>query len=129
MSYYIHKTLKNISFEDAKKKVTEALKNEGFGVLTNINIQETFKKKLDKVVRPYEILGACNPDYAYKALQADSKLGVFLPCNVIVEQAENGSIEVFAVDPIAAMSSADNKEVEVFAQEVRQKMQNMINSL
>lgn len=129
MSYYIHKTLKNISFEDAKTKVTEALKNEGFGVLTNINIQETFKKKLDKEVRPYEILGACNPNYAYKALQADSKLGVFLPCNVIVEQAENGSIEVFAVDPIAAMSAADNKEVEVFAQEVKQKMQNMINSL
>ncbi|MFD1316660.1 DUF302 domain-containing protein [Namhaeicola litoreus] len=129
MSYYILKNLKNITFENAKQKVIEALKTEGFGVLTNIDIKNTFKNKLDVEVRPYEILGACNPNYAYKALQNDSKLGVFLPCNVILEQLEDGSIDVFAVDPISAMASANNSEVEGFAIDVKKKLQNMMNNL
>jgi uncharacterized protein (DUF302 family) len=129
MSYFILKNVKNISFENAKQKVIEALKTEGFGVLTNIDIKNTFKNKLDVDVRPYEILGACNPNYAYKALQNDAKLGVFLPCNVILEQLEDGSIDIFAVDPISAMAAAKNTEVEGFAIDVKQKLQNMMNSL
>jgi uncharacterized protein (DUF302 family) len=129
MSYFILKNIKNSTFEIAKQKVIDALKAEGFGVLTNIDIKTTFKNKLDVDVRPYEILGACNPNYAYKALQNDPKLGVFLPCNVIVEQLEDGSIDVFAVDPISAMAAADNKEVEGFAIDVKKKLENMMKSL
>jgi len=129
MSYFILKNIKNTTFENAKQQVIEALKAEGFGVLTNIDIKTTFKNKLDVDVRPYEILGACNPNYAYKALQNDPKLGVFLPCNVIVEQLEDGSIDVFAVDPISAMAAANNSEVEGFAADVKQKLQNMMKNL
>jgi uncharacterized protein (DUF302 family) len=129
MSYYLHKILKDINFSDAKLKVVEALKQEGFGVITHIDLQNTFKSKLDVQVRPYEILGACNPDYAYKALQSDSKLGVFLPCNVLIEENEKGEIEVSAIDPMAAMAPAKNHEIEVFAVEIRQKLQNVLNTL
>ncbi len=129
MSYFILKNLKNTTFENAKQKVTEGLKAEGFGVLTHIDIKTTFKNKLDVDVRPYEILGACNPNYAYKALQNDAKLGVFLPCNVILEQLEDGTIDVYAVDPVLAMAAADNDEVEGFALDVKQKLKNMMNNL
>ena len=129
MSYYLHKKLKGIQFNEARSKVIEALKQEGFGVITQIDLQSTFKSKLDVQVRPYEILGACNPDYAYKALQSDSKLGVFLPCNVLVEENEQGEIEVSAIDPQAAMATAENPEIDIFAQEIRQKLQNVLNNL
>lgn len=129
MSYYLHKILKDINFSDAKLKLVEALKQEGFGVITHIDLQNTFKSKLDVQVRPYEILGACNPGYAYKALQSDSKLGVFLPCNVLIEENEKGEIEVSAIDPMAAMAPAKNEEIEVFAVEIRQKLQNVLNNL
>lgn len=129
MSYYLHKKLKGIEFPEARSKVIEALKQEGFGVITQIDLQSTFKSKLDVQVRPYEILGACNPDYAYKALQSDSKLGVFLPCNVLLEENEQGDIEVSAIDPQAAMATAENPEIEIFAQEIRKKLQNMLNNL
>ena len=129
MSYYLHKKLKGIQFPEARSKVIEALKQEGFGVITQIDLQSTFKSKLDVQVRPYEILGACNPDYAYKALQSDSKLGVFLPCNVLVEENEQGEIEVSAIDPQAAMATAENPEIGIFAQEIRQKPQNLLKNL
>jgi uncharacterized protein (DUF302 family) len=129
MSYYLHKKLKGIQFPEARSKVIEALKQEGFGVITQIDLQSTFKSKLDVQVRPYEILGACNPDYAYKALQSDSKLGVFLPCNVLLEENEQGDIEVSAIDPQAAMATAENPEIEIFALEIRKKLQNMLNNL
>ena len=129
MSYYLHKKLKGIQFTEARSKVIEALKQEGFGVITQIDLQSTFKSKLDVQVRPYEILGACNPDYAYKALQSDSKLGVFLPCNVLLEENEQGEIEVSAIDPQAAMATAENPEIDIFAQEIRQKLQNVLNNL
>lgn len=129
MSYYLHKKLKGIQFPEARSKVIEALKQEGFGVITQIDLQSTFKSKLDVQVRPYEILGACNPDYAYKALQSDSKLGVFLPCNVLLEENEQGDIEVSAIDPQAAMATAENPEIDIFAQEIRQKLQNVLNNL
>lgn len=117
------------SFEQAIEKVTEELKKEGFGILTEIDIKATFKKKLDADVNNYVILGACNPNYAFNALKEDSKLGVFLPCNVIVEEHDNGNIEVSAIDPLAAMMAVKNKEVEVFAKDVLQKMKNVINGL
>lgn len=129
MSYYLHKKLKGIQFPEARSKVIEALKQEGFGVITQIDLQSTFKSKLDVQVRPYEILGACNPDYAYKALQSDSKLGVFLPCNVLLEENEQGDIEVSAIDPQAAMATAENPEIDIFAQEIRKKLQNVLNNL
>jgi len=129
MSYYLHKKLKGIQFNEARSKVIEALKQEGFGVITQIDLQNTFQSKLNIQVRPYEILGACNPDYAYKALQSDSKLGVFLPCNVLLEENEQGEIEVSAIDPQAAMAATDNREMEVFAREIRQKLENVLNTL
>jgi len=101
MNYYFNNTLNNISFDDAKEKVIEELKKEGFGVLSQINIKTTLKNKLDVDFRPYVILGACNPPLAYKTLQAEAKIGLMLPCNVIVEENENGTIEVSAVNPVA----------------------------
>ena len=129
MSYYLHKKLKGIQFNEARSKVIEALKQEGFGVITQIDLQSTFTSKLNVQVRPYEILGACNPDYAYKALQFDSKLGVFLPCNLLLEENDQGEIEVSAIDPQAAMATTENPEIDIFAQEIRQKLQNVLNNL
>ena len=130
MSYYINKKMDGgISFENVIEKVTEELKKEGFGVLTNIDIKSTFKNKLDVDVNKYVILGACNPNYAFNALKEDSKLGVFLPCNVIVEEHDNGVIEVSAVDPIASMLSVKNDKVEVFAKDVLEKLKRVIDNL
>lgn len=130
MSYYINKIMKDgTTFENAVERVTTELKKEGFGILTEIDIQKTFKNKLDVNVNKYIILGACNPNYAYDALNEDSKLGVFLPCNVIVEEHNDGKIEVSAIDPLASMMAVNNKKVEVFATDVLQKMKNVINSL
>lgn len=130
MSYYINKKIAGgISFERAIERVTEELKKEGFGVLTEINIKSTFKNKLDVDVNNYVILGACNPNYAFNALKEDSKLGVFLPCNVIVEEHDNGDIEVSAVDPIASMLSVKNEKVSVFAKDVLEKLERVINNL
>lgn len=130
MSYFINKKMDaGTSFESAIERVTEELKKEGFGVLTEINIKSTFKKKLDVDVNKYVILGACNPNYAFNALKEDSKLGVFLPCNVIVEEHDNGDIEVAAVDPIASMLSVKNEKVEVFAKDILEKLERVIANL
>ena len=130
MSYFINKKMQNgISFESAIEKVTEELKKEGFGVLTEIDIKSTFKKKLDVDMNKYVILGACNPNYAFNALNEDSKLGVFLPCNVIVEELDGGETEISAVNPRAAMMSANNKKVELFADEVLEKLERVIANL
>lgn len=126
--YYFSKTL-DLSFEGAISKVTDELKKEGFGVLTEIDVQATLKKKLDVDFRPYRILGACNPPYAHKALQAESHIGVYLPCNVIVQDAGNGKTEVAAVDPLAAMSSVENPALDLVAAEVRAKLQRVIELL
>ena len=130
MSYFINKKMAaGISFESAIERVTEELKKEGFGILTEINIKSTFKKKLDVDVNQYVILGACNPNYAFNALKEDSKLGVFLPCNVIVEEHDNGDIEVSAVDPIASMLSVKNEKVEVFAKDILEKLERVVANL
>ena len=126
MTYYFSKILENTTFEIAKEKVTEALKGESFGVLTHINIKETFKKKLDVDFRPYEILGACNPDFAYKALSAEDKIGLMLPCNIIVQQLESGAIEIAAVDPVASMGAVENNSLGGIATEVQQKLKSVI---
>lgn len=129
MSYYFNKILKNTSFDEAIEKVTIELKKEGFGVLTEIDVKETLKNKIDVDFRKYKILGACNPHFAYKALSAEDKIGVFLPCNVIVQEHENGEVEVAAVDPIASMISVNNPALGSFAQEVQQKLKRVIENL
>lgn len=128
MKYYFAKTLKDISFEEAIQKVTDALKEEGFGILTEIDIQATLKKKLDKDFRPYRILGACNPPFAYEALMAEDKIGAMLPCNVIVQQKDEG-VEVAAVDPVASMQAVENKDLAVIAEEIQSKLKSVIENL
>lgn len=128
MKYYHEKTLKNVSFEEAIQKVMEDLKKEGFGVLTEIDVKDTMKKKLDKDFRPYKILGACNPPYAYKALLAEDKIGAMLPCNVIVQKNED-CIEVAAVDPVISMQAVDNRNLAKLAKEIQSKLKTVIESL
>jgi len=128
MSYYHKKTLTDISFEKAIDHVTEALKKEGFGILTEIDIKETMKKKLDKDFRPYKILGACNPPFAYEALTAEDKIGAMLPCNVIVQQLEDG-VEVAAVDPVASMQAVENEKLGLIAGEVQQRLKAVVDGL
>jgi len=128
MSYYFTKTLDD-SFEGAIDRVTRILKDEGFGILTEIDVKETFKKKLDIDFRKYRILGACNPQMAHKAIKAESKIGTMLPCNVIVQELENGKTEVSAVDPVASMTAIENDDLGNIAQEVRAKLQSVIERL
>lgn len=129
MSYYFNKVVKSKNFNEAIEQVTVALKEEGFGVLTEIDIQKAFKEKINVDFKKYRILGACNPHLAHKALLAEDKIGVFLPCNFIVEQHENGDIEVSAVDPIASMSAVKNESLGNFALEVQEKMKGVISKL
>lgn len=129
MNFYFSKTVTNQNFEEAIEKVTEALKTEGFGILTQIDVKETFKKKLDIDFKKYIILGACNPRFAHKALLHEDKIGVFLPCNIVIEEHDNGEIEVSAVDPIASLSPVKNKNVKSIASEIQQKLNLVIESL
>ncbi|WP_375324587.1 DUF302 domain-containing protein [Flagellimonas sp. GZD32] len=129
MSYYYNTVLKEKNFEKAIEKVTLELKNEGFGVLTEININETLKNKLGVDFKKYRILGACNPPYAYEALTQEEKIGLFLPCNVVVLENDKGDIEVAAVDPVASMISVKNVKLGSVAQEIRQKLKNVIGKL
>ena len=128
MSYYFSKTVDQ-NFEDAIERVTGELKNEGFGVLTEIDLKETFKKKLDVDFRKYRILGACNPKMAHQAISAESRIGTMLPCNVIVQELENGKVEVTAVDPVASMSAVKNDQLGAVAQQVREGLKRVIDSL
>ena len=128
MKYYIEKTT-SYSFDEAVVKVTEELKKEGFGVLSEINIHEKLKEKLDVDFRKYRILGACNPPNAYKALQHENKIGTMLPCNVIVQELDEGKTEVAAVDPVASMMAVENAELESIAKEIRTKLQKVIETL
>ncbi|PAU95104.1 hypothetical protein CK503_02575 [Aliifodinibius salipaludis] len=128
MSYHFSKTL-DTTFEDAIEKTTEALKEEGFGVLTEIDIKATLKKKLDVDFKKYQILGACNPPLAHKALTSEDHIGLMLPCNVIVQEHENGDVEVSAVDPVASMQAIENDELGEVAQQVRDLLKKVINNL
>jgi len=129
MSYYISTTLKNTGFEEAIEKTTAALKEEGFGVLTEIDIKATLKKKLDADFYNYTILGACNPQMAHQALQAENKIGTMLPCNVIVQEREPGIVEVSAVDPAASMMAVQNDSLAGIAKDVREKLTKVIKSI
>ncbi|MEO8763469.1 MAG: DUF302 domain-containing protein [Ginsengibacter sp.] len=128
MPYYFSKTTED-DFDTALVKVTEELKHEGFGILTEIDVQETFRKKLNVNFRRYKILGACNPDFAYQALIAEDKIGTMLPCNIIVQEHENGKVEVTAVDPVASMMAVENSSLAETATEVREKLKNVIDRL
>ncbi len=128
MSYYIATTLE-VPFDEVLAKVVEALKEEGFGVLTEIDVQATLKKKLDVDFRRYQILGACNPQFAYRALQSEGMIGTMLPCNVIVQEAEGGGVSVAAIDPIASMQAVDNPQLGEIATVIRGKLRNVIESV
>lgn len=128
MSYYFSKTLK-VSFDEAIAKVTEALKKDGFGIITEIDVKETLKKKLNVDFRKYRILGACNPPYAYKALQAEDKIGLMLPCNVILQELPGGKVEVAAIDPVASMAAVKNTKLGEVGKEVSAKLKAVIDNL
>jgi uncharacterized protein (DUF302 family) len=128
VSYYFAKTL-NVSFDEAVTRVTEELKKEGFGVLTEIDVRATMKKKLDVEFRNYRILGACNPPFAHRALLAEDKIGAMLPCNVIVQEHAPGVVEVAAVDPVASMAGVDNPDLGGIAAEVRLKLRRVVDGL
>lgn len=128
MSYYFSKTLR-IPFDEAIAKVITELKNEGFGVLTDIDVKETLKNKLNVSFQKYRILGACNPSFAHKALQAEDKIGTMLPCNVIVQELPAGDVEVAAVNPVASMQAIQNPDLMDTAQRVQAKLRRVIENL
>jgi uncharacterized protein (DUF302 family) len=128
MKYYIEKTL-HTDFETAISRTTEALKEEGFGVLTEIDIQEKLKEKIGVDFRKYTILGACNPPLAHKALLNEDKIGTMLPCNVIVQQLDDDRVEVAAVDPMASMQAVENNDLKEVAELVKSKLEKVISNL
>lgn len=128
MSYCFSKKVA-LSFDEAITKVTEELKKEGFGILTEIDVTATLKKKLNVDFRNYRILGACNPAFAYRALQAEPHIGTMLPCNVIVQALADGTIDVAAVDPLASMQAIHNKELQPIAEEIQLKLKKVIEQL
>lgn len=128
MSYFFSKNVV-MNFENALTKVTEELKKEGFGILTEIDVKATLKKKLDVDFQKYTILGACNPAFAYKALQAEPHIGTMLPCNVIVQELADGKVEVAAVDPLASMQAIQNQELQAIAKEIQLKLKKVIDQL
>ena len=128
MSYHFSKKL-DLTYDEAITRTTEELKKEGFGILTEIDVKEALKKKLDVDFRKYKILGACNPPFAYKALLAENKIGTMLPCNVIVQETDDGKVEVSAVDPMASMQAIDNPSLGEIAEEVREKLKKVIENI
>ena len=128
MSYYFAKEV-SLPFGEAVSKVTEELKKEGFGILTDIDVKATLKKKLDVDFRQYRILGACNPPFAYEALKNEDKIGIMLPCNVVVQEKDNGLIEVSAVNPITSMQSVKNEKLMNVALQVQAKLKKVVDSV
>lgn len=128
MSYYFTTTL-SISFDEAIKRVTDELKKEGFGILTDIDVKATLKAKLNVDFYNYRILGACNPPFAYQALQAEDKIGTMLPCNVILQEKTQGKVEVSAVDPVASMMAIKNDKLLEIANQVQEKLKRVIENL
>ncbi|OFY87188.1 MAG: hypothetical protein A3F72_16950 [Bacteroidetes bacterium RIFCSPLOWO2_12_FULL_35_15] len=127
MNYHFSKIL-NSDFDTAIAKITDELKKEGFGIVTDIDMKETLKKKIDVDFRKYRILGACNPKYAYQALLLEDKVGTMLPCNVVVQELTDGRIEVSAVDPLASMIAIENEKLIPLAKEIREKLQRVIEN-
>ena len=128
MSYHISRTV-DMSFDDAVSKVTEELKKEGFGILTEMDVKATLKEKLDVDFREYVILGTCNPPFAYEALKREDKVGILLPCNVVVQEHGAGNVEVSAVDPLTAMEIARNPNLQELGKQVHGKLKSAIESV
>jgi uncharacterized protein (DUF302 family) len=128
MSYHFSKIV-SVPFDEAIEQVTEALKKNGFGILSTIDVKTTLKNKIDVDFRPYTILGACNPQFAYQALQTEDKIGTMLPCNVVVQQTDDGRVEVSAVDPVASMQAIENPALGDIAQEVQGLLKATIDNL
>jgi len=128
MRYYFSKILE-IPFDDAIAKFAEELKKEGFGIITEIDVKDTLKKKLNVDFKKYKILGACNPSFAFQALQVEDKIGTMLPCNVIVQEIQSGKTEVAAIDPIASMQAVENPKLSAVAKQVQGKLKTVIDNL
>lgn len=128
MSYYFSKTI-TLPFDEAVERVKAELKKDGFGVLTEIDVRTTLKEKMGVDFRPYRILGACNPPFAYKALMAEDKIGTMLPCNVIVQELAPGRVEVAAIDPLASMAAVKNEDLGAIGLEVREKLKAVVERL
>lgn len=129
MNNYVFTRTLDTSLEEAEARVRAALQEAGFGVLTEIDVRETLKKKLDVDFRPYKILGACNPPAAHRALEAEPHIGVMLPCNVVLQDAGDGRTEVAAVDPVASMSAVDNDRLADIAADIRERLRRVVESL
>lgn len=129
MEFFIAKKFSNANFNEMDAKVREELKKEGFGVITEIDIKKTLKEKIDVDFRNYTIIGACNPAFAYKALQAEDKIGILLPCNVVIQETKNGEIEVLAFDPASVMMNMDNPELDNLSTEIREKLTRVLENL
>ncbi|MBC8375295.1 MAG: DUF302 domain-containing protein [FCB group bacterium] len=129
MSYYTSTILSETTFEAALETITAELAKEGFGIISEIDVSGTLKNKIDVDLKRYTILGACNPGYAHHAIQTEDKIGVFLPCNVVVIEQSPGTVEVAAVDPVASMISVENSELTEMSMEVQDKLQKVIQSL
>jgi len=129
MEFFIAKKFQNADFHEMDAKVREELKKEGFGVITEIDIKKTLKEKIDVDFRNYTIIGACNPAFAYKALQAEDKIGILLPCNVVIQETKNGDIEVLAFDPASVMMNMESPELDKLSTEVREKLTRVLESL
>lgn len=128
MSYYFDAVI-NASFDQALAEVTDALRNEGFGILSEIDVMEALKEKLGVDFRPYKILGACNPSFAYRALQIEDKIGTMLPCNVVVQEIPDGKVEIAAIDPVASMLAVENPALKEIALEVQGKLKSVIDKI
>jgi len=128
MKYYFSKTV-TLPFDDAIERVIAELQKQGFGVLTDIDVKQTLKKKLNVDFKKYRILGACNPSFAYKALQVEDKIGTMLPCNVIVQEIDEGQVEVAAIDPVASMQAVANPALKDVAEEVQAKLKKVIENI
>ena len=128
MSYYFSKVLET-GFDEAVRRTTDALKHEGFGIITEIDVKDTLKKKINVDFRNYRILGACNPALAHEALQIEDKVGTMLPCNVVVQDVGDGKTEVAAIDPVASMQAIDNPRLSQAAERVQAKLKQVIENL
>jgi uncharacterized protein (DUF302 family) len=128
MAYYFSKTLP-VGFDEAVRRTTEALKQQGFGIITEIDVKETFKKKLGIDFRNYRILGACNPTLAHEALNLEDKIGTMLPGNVVVQDAPDGATEIAAIDPVASMLAIENPLLKQAAERVRERLEKVIANL
>ncbi len=129
MAYYFTTTLKNVDFETAVQKITEGLKEEGFGVISTIDFQATLKEKINVDFRKYVVLQACNPPYAHKSLQTEDKIGTLLPCNVVVQEAGDNAFEISSINPEAAMASVENETMAEIAKEISEKLKRVIEKL